>query len=77
MMHLPPPLQRLYDAWMRFAHILGRIMSFILLSLLWLFGFGVYGIVLRVVTYLRPKPTLDSYWIDVPPKMADDMRHQC
>jgi len=75
-MHLPLPLQRLYDLWMRFAHLLGRIVSFLLLSILWLFGFGIYGIALRVAKSIRPEPSRDSYWIDVPPKMADDMRHQ-
>jgi len=75
-MRLPKPIQAVYDAWMKFSHVLGRIMSFILLSILWIVGFGFYGIVMKIVGLFRREHPQDSYWVDVPTKIKNDMKHQ-
>ena len=64
-MNVPEPLQRLYALWMRFAHILGKIMSFILLSILWLVVFGIYAIILKIIRLFSRPSRADSYWHEV------------
>ncbi len=76
-MKLPPPLSWFYDAWMEFSKALGFIMSKIILTILWIIGFGTYGIILKIMKLFRKeKVTRDSYWIDVPPTPPDDLHHQ-
>ncbi len=76
-MKLPPPLSWLWAAWKLFAEILGKIMSKIILTILWIVGFGTYGIILKCIWVFRRKPpTAASYWIDVPPAPPGDLHHQ-
>jgi hypothetical protein len=75
-MTIPKPLRILYDAWMKFAHVLGRIMSFILLTILWIVGFGLYAIPMKIISIFKRQPNRDTYWVDVPPKIENDMKHQ-
>ena len=68
-MKVPAPLLWLKKGWMAFAHVLGRIMSTIILTILWIVGFGVYAIVLKIISIRKlwqKKP--ESYWIDVSEK---------
>lgn len=74
-MKMPAPLQKLYDLWMRFSHVLGRIMSSILLTILWIVVFGLYAIVLKVMRLFSKKISSDTYWIDVS-KDSTDMQYQ-
>lgn len=74
-MNVPAPLKALYALWMRFSHILGRIMSTILLTILWVVVFGLYAIALTMMKFCSKKPSSDSYWIDVS-KESTDMRYQ-
>ena len=74
---LPPPLKAGYNVWKAFAHVLGIIMSFLILTLLWIFGFGIYAIIIQLITLpkrFRKEP--DSYWIDVEPTTVESMKHQ-
>ena len=66
-MNLPPPLSWLYKAWMAFSHLLGMIMSTIILTLLWIVGFGIYAIALKIVYIVKRKPPKLSYW-EIPPE---------
>ena len=76
-MHLPPPLSWFYDAWMEFSTLLGFVMSKIILTILWIVGFGIYGITLKIIRLFVPKVQAPgSYWIDVPPTAPDDLHHQ-
>ena len=75
-MNIPSPLRKLYDAWMAFAHVLGRIVSFILLTVLWIAGFGAYAVAWRIAVLLRRKPQPATFWVDPPPKAENDMLHQ-
>jgi hypothetical protein len=74
-MKLPAPLQKAYDVWMHFSHILGRIMSTILLTVLWVVVFGLYAVILKCMKLLRRDTASDTYWIDIS-KESSDMRHQ-
>ncbi|TSC59480.1 MAG: hypothetical protein Greene041662_456 [Candidatus Peregrinibacteria bacterium Greene0416_62] len=74
-MNLPAPLKKIYDAWMSFSHILGRIMSTILLTILWIIVFGLYAIVLKIVKLFSKTPSKDTYWIDVSNE-STDMQYQ-
>ncbi|MDP7477042.1 MAG: hypothetical protein QF442_01180, partial [Candidatus Peribacteraceae bacterium] len=44
---LPPPISWIYALWKKFSHVLGIIMTFIILTVLWIVGFGVYAIVMK------------------------------
>lgn len=74
-MTVPKPLRTAYDLWMRFAHVLGRIMSFILLTILWLTIFALYAVVIKLVHLFRKKSPSETYWIDVSTE-SSDLRHQ-
>lgn len=61
---------------MKFANVLGIIMSRIILTVLWVVGFGAYAVVLRIVGLLRPKNTTDTYWVDPPEAVENGMQYQ-
>lgn len=60
---------------MAFSHFLGRIMSTILLTVLWVVVFGIYSIVLKIMRLFTKPPSKDTYWIDVS-QDSTDMRYQ-
>ena len=72
---MPIALQRLYRLWMSFSHILGRIMSTILLTVLWIVVFGMYAIILKCIALFKKRPSNETYWIDVRNE-STDMRYQ-
>jgi hypothetical protein len=76
MMKLPPPLSWLWDAWMAFSRVLGFVMSRIILTILWIVGFGIYGIILKVVGLFSKKESGASMWIDCEPVKSDSLKHQ-
>ena len=73
-MKLPPPLSWFYDAWMEFSHVLGRIMSTIILTVLWIVGFGTYAVVLKIMRLIRPENATGSTWVDAAPLDADHFK---
>ncbi|MDO8648430.1 MAG: SxtJ family membrane protein [Candidatus Peregrinibacteria bacterium] len=75
-MNLPPPLNWLYKGWMAFSHVLGMVMSKIILTILWLVAFSIYAIVLKVIMLFTSKKPKESYWLDAPPDYPDSMRYQ-
>ena len=61
---------------MAFSHILGMIMSTIILTILWIVGFGIYAVILKIVTLpARFRRSPDSYWIDAKPASVEEMRY--
>lgn len=56
-MKLPTVLQQLYDVWMMFSHALGRVMSFLLLTLLWIIGIGSYALIRKCIMLVKGEPT--------------------
>lgn len=68
-------LKKLYRSWMAFSHVLGRIMSAILLTILWIVVFGLYAIVLKIMRLFSKSSPKDTYWIDVS-KDPTDMQYQ-
>jgi hypothetical protein len=75
-MRLPPPLSWLWEGWKMFSHAFGRVMSFIILTILWIVGFGTYGIVMKVMRLFRSEVATDSYWVDLEPMKEDSLVHQ-
>jgi hypothetical protein len=76
-MYLPPPIRQLYDAWMAFSHVLGRVMSFIILTVFWIVGIGSYAIVLKCIGWMhRDEPNPTSYWKTIASDELSDMRRQ-
>ena len=75
-MKLPPPLNWIYQGWMAFSHALGRVMSWIILTVVWLVIFSVYGIVMNIARIFKPRSIPQTYWVDPLPQPAESMRHQ-
>lgn len=74
---LPTPIKQIYALWEKFSHILGNIMSFIILTVLWIVGFGTYAIIMKIITLpKRFAAEPDTFWIDANVTTADTMRHQ-
>ena len=72
-----PPISWIYALWKKISSILGVVMSFIILTILWIVGFGIYAIILKIITlplYFAKKPK--SYWIDIKPTTVESMKHQ-
>ncbi|MFA7682304.1 MAG: hypothetical protein WCX61_04730 [Candidatus Peribacteraceae bacterium] len=66
-MQLPPPLSWIWKGWMAFSHALGMVMSKVILTVLWLLVFSIYGIAVKIIAIkkLWQKPA-KTYWIDPP-----------
>ena len=75
-MQLPPPISWAWEGWKMFSHAFGRVMSFIILTVLWIVGFGTYGIVLKVIGLFKKEETKASYWVDLEPMGEDSLKHQ-
>lgn len=76
-MKLPPPFSWFYEAWMEFSRVLGMIMSRVILTILWIVGFGLYAIVLKVIRLFVPKAQAPgTSWIDVTVEQSGDLHRQ-
>ncbi|MBI1934245.1 hypothetical protein HYS30_01130 [Candidatus Peregrinibacteria bacterium] len=75
-MNLPPPLSWLCAGWMTFSHVLGMIMSKIILTLLWIVGFGLYGIVLKIVKLVKREAPPETYWHVPPEEFEGRLKYQ-
>ena len=65
-MKIPPPFNWFYDAWMEFSRVLGLGMSKVVLTVLWIVGFGIYGIILKIVNlFIRKAEAPGTHWIAV------------
>jgi len=72
-----PPISWIYSLWKKFSHVLGIVMSFIILTVLWIVGFGIYAIILKIITLpKRFHKDPNTYWIDAEPSDIDSMKHQ-
>ncbi|OGJ56886.1 hypothetical protein A3H22_02730 [Candidatus Peribacteria bacterium RIFCSPLOWO2_12_FULL_55_15] len=75
-MHLPPPLSWLYAGWMAFSHVLGMIMSKIILTLLWIAGFGSYAVILTIIHLIRKTPPKTTCWQIPPEEFEGRLKYQ-
>jgi len=75
-MKLPAPLRWIRDGWMAFSHLLGLIMSKIILTIVWIVLFSIYGVIQKIISLLRPEKPQASYWVDPPAEAPDALRHQ-
>ncbi len=74
---LPTPIKQIYSLWKKFSHVLGIVMSFIILTVLWIVGFGIYAIILKIITFpKRFQKDPNTYWIDAEVSDIDSMKHQ-
>lgn len=74
-MTIPKPLRPLYDGWMAVSHWIGLVMSSIILSLLWVFVFGAYALILKTVALFGARKHPSTYWSDVSEEVMD-FQHQ-
>lgn len=75
-MRLPTPLSWLFIGWMAFSHVLGMVMSKIILTLLWIVGFGLYAIVLKVIHIVRKEQPKATYWQIPPEEFEGRLKYQ-
>ncbi len=74
-MRLPPPLRQLYDGWMTGSEAMGRIMSWILLTVLWVSVFGIYAVCLKIVALFRNREIPATYWHPLKQEGPDSMKN--
>jgi hypothetical protein len=60
---------------MAFSHVLGLVMSTILLTVLWIVGFGGYAIAMSIAR-LRARVPVASYWQVAIPQRREDLLRQ-
>jgi uncharacterized membrane protein (DUF373 family) len=72
-MRIPKPLKPIVDAWMAFSRALGKVMSFILLTVVWVVVFGIYGIVLKIIRLFQQEDS-SSTWKEPIPEDAKTMK---
>jgi hypothetical protein len=75
-MKLPAPLRWLKKGWMAFSHVLGLVMSKIILTILWIVGFGMYAIVLKILHLVSFRKKPETYWVDTPKDFENSMKYQ-
>jgi hypothetical protein len=67
----------LRDGWMKLSLAMGFVMSRILLTILWILGFGFYAVAQKVISpFAKKKTQKDSYWIDTEPDFENSMSRQ-
>ncbi len=72
-----PPISWIYALWKKFSHVLGIVMSFIILTILWIVGFGIYAVILKIITLpKRFQKEPHTYWIDSEPVTIESMERQ-
>jgi len=58
------------------SHAIGVVMSYLVLTILWIFGFGPYAIILKIIRLLSThKEPPESTWMDATPEDATTMRN--
>jgi hypothetical protein len=74
----PAVLHPLWRAWMKLAHYLSIVMTFVILSLAWSIGFVPMAYILKIVGIKRIdvsyRSGVDSYWEKRDPKYDDFKR---
>lgn len=75
-MYLPSPLNWLWVLWKKFAELLGRVMSSLILTVLWVIGFGAYAIMLKIANIFTSHKKPKTYWVDPPPDFPKSMKYQ-
>jgi len=76
-MTLPLPFRWLWTGWKMFGTAVGKVMSKIILTVLWIVGFGMYGILLKIIRlFVKKAHAPGTYWIDVPPAQPGDLHRQ-
>lgn len=71
---LPIFLQKCMRGWRAFSHLLGKFMSFIVLTVVWVFLVSAYGIIFRLRQLGSRRSQKDTNWQDVPE--LSDIRYQ-
>ncbi len=53
-------------------------MSKIILTILWIVGFGIYALIFRCIRLFvkKAEAPADTFWIDVPALQPDDLHRQ-
>ena len=56
---------------------IGMVMSKIILTILWIVGFGTYGIVMQLIGLFAKKTSNPAtYWVDTQEDFKDSMKYQ-
>lgn len=69
------PIRLAWRGWMAFSHVLGLVMSTILLTILWIVGFGSYAVATSIAGLRGRKPAI-SYWQAAIPQRHEDLLRQ-
>ncbi len=75
-MEIPFPLNELWQAWLAFGRAVGRVMSAMILTVLWLVGFGIYAIILKIARLFGKHEKQETYWIEMKKTGQESMKYQ-
>jgi len=74
--HLPFPIRQIYGLWERFAHVVGIVMSTMILSVFWFVVIGIYAVILKCAGLFRNRVHSETYWIPSEPQTTQSMERQ-
>jgi len=66
----------LINQWKKLAHKTSNGISYVILSIFFIFVLTPYGIVIRKVVNLLPKKTKKSQWVQIEPRKLDSYLNQ-
>lgn len=72
---LPRPLSWIFAGWKKFSHVLGLVMSTVILTVFWIIAIGSYAVIGKIIRLFRKKQS-DTYWIPVEPHNTDSLKRQ-
>lgn len=75
-MNLPPPLSWLWSSWKKFSHVLGLVMSTIILTVLWMVGIGIYAIAMKAGRLFQSGKEPATWWVAVPEQSPQGLERQ-
>jgi len=67
---------QLWKYWMAFSHAIGMVMSWVILSVFWVVGIGIYALILQFVRLCTSTSARNAIWENPQPEYPESIRHQ-
>lgn len=74
-MKLPRPFIWLWEGWKYVSRMIGVVMSFIVLTILWAIIFGFYALIMKCVKLVKHAPAPVTYWHETDPDYPQSLSH--
>ncbi|MFH0770284.1 MAG: hypothetical protein V1926_02805 [Candidatus Peregrinibacteria bacterium] len=73
---MPALVRILWQGWKNIGHAIGRVLSFILLTIAWVSIIALYAIALKIAKLFRHHPSPATYWVNPPEEVENGLRYQ-